>query len=166
MGRIIIARSGFQSLTVPGTGGAAFDLLELKLASTQFAVLHSAIILQHSLQVVSKVEELRVAIKRGNVGYTSGSGTGGIAPTIVKNGSGDAVHGLSSALAFNTTQAAGSVDTLMPGVFNLAAGEWERTYTPELRPTFQPSEGIILSVDEALEETLTIAGVLIVELFG
>ncbi len=168
MGRVVIVDTGWQSLAVPGTGAAALDLLEIKLGSTQFGYLMAAFIFQHSLETITKLEQTKVAIKRASGSYTTGLGFG-TAPTIVKGATGDAAHGFATTKMLSSTQAvagAGSLDTMMRGDFNISAGEWERTYIPELRPPIAASEAIILSIEEALEETMTVCGMLIFDIYG
>ena len=58
---------------------------------------------------------------------------------MVNNNLADAAHSLAAAERNNTTQASagsGALAELPGGVFSVLAGEWERTYVPELRPAF------------------------------
>lgn len=171
-GRMVTVDTGWQDLTVPGSGspsGGAVELLEVKLAATQFAVLHSALVYQRSEENPStEYEQTSVSVKRG-IGYTSGA-LGGPA-TVVKGNSADAAHGLSVASRNNATPCSaggGSLEEIphMCGTFNILAGEWERTPTPEMRPTFNPSQGIILGTTETFHDTITLRAVLVLELFG
>ena len=151
MGRRVIFSTGWQTVS------AAQDLLELKLASTQAGYFLSAKIMQSSDEGSSEAEEIQVAVKRATGSFTSGSG-GGTA-TAVKNQSGDASHGLSTIERNNTTQASagtGALETLVPGVFNVLAGEWEYTPTVELMHPVGPSEALVLSLDEAPADALTL----------
>lgn len=162
MGRVILFDTGYQSVS------AVQDLLELLLGSGQTALFHSARIMQSSLESPASVEELQVNLKRATGSYTSGSG-GGTA-TVVKYGqSVMQAHGLAGIERNNTTQAAagtGALETLMPGVFNALAGEWEYTPTPELRPAFGPSEALVLSLDEAPAAARTLRAVVLLEMLA
>lgn len=156
MGRIIIFDTGYQTVT------AVQDLLEVKMASTQAGLLHRAKIMQSSEEAASEAEELQVNIKRGSSTYVSGSG-GGTA-TEVKASTGSGAAGVTSKLRNNTVQASGgTIETLEPGAFNVLAGEWEFTPTPELRFPLAPSEGIILALDEAPADAITMRAILAIE---
>lgn len=159
MGRLISFDTGYQTVS------AAQDLLELLLASTQAAVLHSARVMQSSDESSTEAELLQVNVKRASGSYTSGSGGG--SATAVKLVLGSAAHGLSGAERNNTTQAAagsGALETVAPGVFAVLAGEWEYTPTPEMRPVFAPSEACVLSLDEAPTDALTLRAVVVLEI--
>lgn len=168
MGRVVIVDTGWFNAAVPGTGAAAFDALEVKFTSGMFGFLMSAKLMQSSEEGVTDMEQLKVAIKRASGSYTAGSGSSTNA-TVVKGATGDPTTTFTTAKVANTTQAAagsGSLDALMPGGFNIQAGEWECTYIPELRPPIGPSEAVILSVDEAPADSVTMRAILVFDLFG
>lgn len=159
MGRIIEFDTGYQTVS------AVQDLLELLLGTTQSAVLHSARIMQSSEEASTEAEELKVSIKRG-AANTSGSG-GGTATVVKYSSSTDQAHGLAGIERNNTTQAiagGGALEELWPGVFNVLAGEWEFTPTPELRPRFGLSEACILSLDEIPADAITLRAVVYLEI--
>lgn len=162
MGRMILFDTGYQTVS------AAQDLLELLLASGQCAVLHSLRVMQSSDESSSEAELLQVNLKRATGSYTSGSGGG--SATVVKYGqSVMQAHGLSGIERNNTTQASagsGALEVLLPGCFNVLAGEWEVTFTPELRPVFGPSEACILSLDEAPADALSLRAVALLEILA
>lgn len=169
MGRIVHVYTDWQNLAVPGTGGASVDLLEVKLGAAQFAYVMGAYLFQSSEEGVTDIEEMKVALKRASGSYTSGGGTGGLSPTIKKGATGDPAHGFATTKMLSTTQASagsGTLDTLWPGVFSIPAGEWERTFIPEMRIPLAPSEAIILSLEEAFADTVTLNAMLILDVTG
>lgn len=169
MGRLVHVDTGWFNAAVPGTATAAFDALEVKFSSTLFGFLMRAKIMQSSEEGVTDMEQLKVAVKRGSGSYTSGSGTGPNATVVKGGGTGDAATTFTTAKVGNTTQASagsGSLDTLEPGDFNVQAGEWECTYIPEMRPAVGPSEGIILSIDEAPADSITMRAILTFDIYG
>lgn len=170
MGRFVTVDTGWRNAAVPGTGAAAFDVLEVKIGSGQFAFLHSARLMQSSEEGVTDIEEVQVALKKG-VGHTSGSSTNGLTPNIIKGCTNDAAHGFATTKMFNTTQATaggGTLETFLPGTFSIPTGEWEYTPIPELRTPILPSEAIIFSVDETtpFADSVTLRGILVFEVFG
>lgn len=162
MGRIVIADTGYQSVS------AVQDLLELKLGSGQFAVVHSVQV-HVSSDEGDAAENLQINVKRATGSFTSGSGGG--SATLVKGVTNDAAHGLATTERNNTTQAVigtGTLDTVahLSGVLQVLAGEWERTPTPELRLQLLAGEAVILSLDEAPADAVTMRGVVVLEVFG
>jgi hypothetical protein len=161
VGRIVHIDTGYQTVS------AVQDLLEVKLATTQAGFLHSAIVMQSSDEASNEAEELKISVKRATGSFTSGSAGG--SATVVKGQSGDAAHGLTTIERNNTTQAVigtGTLDEIgmMCGAFAVLSGEWERTPTPELRPPIGPSEAIILSLEEAPTDALTLRAILVIEI--
>lgn len=155
LGRVIILDTGYQTVS------AAQDLLEIKLGTAQAGFLLRAKIMQSSDESSSEAEELQVAVKRATGSFDSGSG--GSSATVVKGQTGDASHGLATIERNNTTQAGagtGTLEVMEPGVFNVLAGEWEFTPTVELSYPFGPSEAVILSLDEAPADALTLRAIL------
>lgn len=153
MGRIIHFETGYQTVS------AAQDLLELLLATGQCAVVHSVKVHQYSDALASEAELLPIKVKRATGSYTSGSGGG--SATVVKNQSTSSAHGLTGIERNNTTQASAGSGTLevipsLSGVFNVLAGEYEVTSTPELRLPLAPSEALIVSMDVAPQDALTL----------
>jgi hypothetical protein len=159
MGRIVVLDTGYQTVS------AVQDFLEIKAGTGQAFVMHSARVMQSSDEAATEAELLQVNVKRAAGTFTTGSG-GGTA-TIVQNNKADAAHGLAATKRNNTTQAvvgSGTLETVMPGVFNVLAGEWEYTPTPELRPPFGPSEALVFSLDEAPADALTCRAVAVIEI--
>lgn len=155
-GRIIILDTGWQSLTTSGTGSGAYDLLEAKLGSGQAGFLIRAKIMQSSEESSTEAEEVQVAVKRGSGSYTSA--TAGSSATVTKGQTGDPSHGLATTTRNNKGQASagsGALETIEAGTWNVLAGEWEFTPTPELMFPIGPSQGVILSIDEAPADGMT-----------
>lgn len=160
-GRMVELDTGYQSVSV------VQDLAEIKLGTGQFGVVHS-VILMVSSDEGDAAENLQVNCKRG-VGFTSGSGGGSL--TTFKGLTGDAAHGLATVERNNTTQAVAGGGTLenIPhacGVLAVLAGEWERTFTPELRPQLLASEALVVSLDEAPADAVTMRAIVAIEIFG
>jgi hypothetical protein len=148
-GRVVILDTGWQTLTTTGTGSGVYDLLEAKLGSSQAGFLIRAKIMQSSEEASTEAEELKVAVKRGSGSYTSASD--GSAATVTKGQTGDPSSGLAVSTRTNKTQAiagSGALETIEAGTWNVLAGEWEFTPTPELMFPIGPSQGVILSIDE------------------
>lgn len=159
MGRIVICDTGYQTVS------AVQDLFEIKLGSAQAGFVHRAVIMQSSDEASDQAELLQVNLKRGTGSFNSGSGGG--SATLTKKQSGDAAHGFATTERNNTTQAtagSGTLETIEPGVFNVLQGEWERLWTPEARPPIGPSEAVLLSIDEAPADALTLRAILEIEI--
>ena len=161
MGRTVDIDTGYQTVS------AVQDLLEVKAGTAQTFLVHSLLVFQSSDEASAEAELLKVSLKRATGSFTSGSG-GGTA-TVEEGGSIDPAHGLATVERNNTTQAVVGTGTLVEvprgcGAFNVVAGEWERTFTPELRVPFGPSEAAILSLEEAPADALTLRAVMVIEL--
>ncbi len=151
LGRLVIIDTGYQTVS------AVQDLLEVKLGSSQAGFVLRAKIMQSSDESATEAEEIQVNVKRATGSYTAGSG--GSTATVVKGMSGNASDGLATKNRNNTTQAvagSGTLEVLEPGVFNVLAGEWEFAGTPELNFPIGPSEAVILGLDEAPTDALTL----------
>ena len=151
LGRLVIIDTGYQTV-----GTAVQDLLEVKLGTAQAGFVIGVRVMQSSEEASTEAEEVQINLKRATGSFTSGSG-GGTA-TVVKGQSGDAAHGLATNERNNTTQAVvgtGTLDVWEPGVFNVLAGEWEFSPTPEQMLPLGPSEAIIVSMDEAVADAMT-----------
>lgn len=158
MGRKYIVETGFQTV-----GTAAQDLLEIQVPATCVVIVHSISIDQSSDETAAEAEKLQVFLKRG-IGNTGGSGGGSVTPA--KNETSDS----SSACTVernNTSQATaggGSLATMHNFVYDVLSGfEW--TPIPELRPSFAPSQNIVLSI-EATTDALTANAKIIIEEIG
>lgn len=160
MGRIVKIDTGYQTVSV------AQDLLEVLLAAGQCAVLHRVKVMQSSDESSSEAELLQVNVSRASGSYTSGSG--GSTATVTKySSSSQADDGLSAAERNNTTQASagsGAIDNLEPGAFNVLAGEWEFCPVPEMRPAFAAAQAVVVSLDEAPADALTLRAIVWLEL--
>jgi hypothetical protein len=117
--------------------------------------------MQSNKALAADADDIQCAIKRGSGSYTSGST--GSAATVTKGQTGDPSHGLTTATMLSKTQAvagAGALEVLEPGSFNVLAGEWEYTPTPELMHPIGPSQGVVLSIDEVPGAVLTVRAIL------
>jgi hypothetical protein len=151
LGRLLKIDTGYQEVT------AVQDLLEVLLGSEQAGYLLRAKVMQSSDEPSADAELLQVNLKRASGSYTSGSGGG--SATVVLGRVADAAHGLAGAERNNTTRAligTGALDVIEPGVFNVLAGEWEFAATPETMYPIGPSQAVILSLDEAPTDALTL----------
>lgn len=159
MGRIITLDTGWQTVS------AVQDLLEIKLGTAQAGYLHSCRVMQSSEETTTEAEELKISVKRATGTFTSGSG--GSTATVVKGQTGDTAHGLATIERNNTTQAVvgtGTLEEIDCGSFAVLSGEWERTYTPELRKPFGPSEAVILSLEETPADAITMRAFIDIEI--
>lgn len=155
LGRVITLDTGWQTVST------VQDLLEILLGSGQAGYVLRAKIMQSSEEAATEAEELQVNLKKATGSYTSGSG-GGSATVVLCSSS--LAHGLAGTERNNTTQATagtGTLETMEPGVFNVLAGEWEVAYTPELmeKGKVGPSQAIILSLDEAPADAITMRAI-------
>jgi hypothetical protein len=154
-GRIVILDTGYQTVSV------VQDLLEAKLGTGQAGYILRAKIMQSSDEAAAEAEELKVTIKKATCSFTGGSG-GGTATIVTPSNS--LAHGLATLERNNTTQAVintGTLEELEPGVFNVLAGEWEFTPTPEMTYPIGPSEAAILSIEETPTDALTLRAILV-----
>jgi len=161
MGRIVVADTGYQTVS------AVQDFVELLTASTQAILIHSVRIMQSSDEASTEAELLQINLKRASGSYTSGSS--GSSLTMVLNNLADAAHGLTGVERNNTSQAvagSGVLSTIVSGCFNVIAGEWEYTPTPELRPVLGPSQAFIVSLDEAPADALTLKCMVVFEIIA
>jgi len=157
-GKLVTFATDYQTVS------AVQDLIGIKLAAAQFAFLHSARIVQSSDEASSESEILKIAIKRG-AGSTSGSG-GGTATEIL-GFTGQSASGVTEKERNNTTQiTGGTLEVLKIGGFQVLSGEWEYTPVPELRHPFFPSEFIVLALEEAPADALTLAAEITLEIYG
>jgi len=157
VGRIYTIDTGFQSVS------AVQDLLEVVVPADAVMLLHSVQIDQTSDVTAADAESLIATFKRG-ISNTSGSGGASVTPEKLQ--SGDAAAGI-TAERNNTTQAVaggGSLATLWTDAFDVLAG-YEKTFTPELRPVFSPSQSLIISL-AAPADALTLRALVTVEEIG
>lgn len=149
MGRMYAAT--FEDVAV----SAVQDLFELNAPSDATVTLHFIVIGQES-DVDS--EMLSVTIERATNG-----GSGGSSPTARPLEVGSPAFG-GTVEANNTTQATG-LTQLHSDAFNVLAG-WQYRPTPEERIVLSPSGRIVLTLNDAPGDALTMSGTIIFEEVG
>lgn len=158
-GRLYIQETDWQAVT------AAQDLLEIPVPSTCSLLIHGVFVDQVSDYAASEAEKLKVHIKKG-IGATSGSGgTGSLTPEKY-SGTWMPTCPITTAERNNTTQATaggGSLTTIKRFSWDVLAG-LEFVPIPELRIPFAPSELVILSLETAPADSLTVNAGIIFEL--
>lgn len=149
MGRFYSVTTGF----VTATGSQAYDWLDIEAGSSNGFILHQLVISQSSDYGDAQAEGLEVTIKRAISGYTNASS--GSAATV-KNylSSGDAANSLAVSTRSNTTAATGTLDTIYEEAWNIQA-PFVFYPTPELRPQFEPGEGLIVSLSAPADDLTT-----------
>ena len=91
-------------------------------------------------------------------------GTGGAAVTAVDYGDSRNFSAADvTATRNNTAVATGTIDTLRPGSFNVLSGEWEWSPYSDCRPQIGPGEAVLLSLDEAPADGLTLRAILLLD---
>jgi len=159
MGRRYIVPFNAVAVTV------AQDLFEVLAPATKCLRLLRCEVTQESDAGDAQSEQLRFTLKRAAGTYTSGSG--GSAPTVQKTSFGDAASGV-TAEANNTTRAAagtGTLDTLESLCENIHNGL--HYIAPQGREhEFAPSQAIVVGLENAPVDSLTMSGVLEFEEIG
>lgn len=137
----------------------AFDLFEIIAPTESSIALLGWQVGQQSDEGASAHEMLRISLKRATGTYTSGSGGSTATPQSVVQGAGSVSSG-GSVEVMNTTQAAagtGALVTLLSDAFDVFAGH-QIILPPEFQFTAKATDALILSVDEAPADALTING--------
>jgi hypothetical protein len=145
---------------------AAQDLWEITVGTNNVAALHQILLSQTSDPASADAEILRLTIKRGQSTITSGSG--GSTPTVQKTDPGDANSSL-TAEANNTTRAVintGTLDIVHEDAWQVIGGPFNYLPTPRLQHWFGPGDRIIVGLETAPADSLTVSGVLYVEEYG
>lgn len=140
---------------------AAQDIFEILPADDKPVVLHGFEISQSS---DTDSEQLQVLVKR--LPATVTSGTGGSSATIQKRISSDA--NASFAAEINNTSRASTSTTAQPLFsigWNVLSG-CGMLLTPETRPIFVQGEALIIGLEGAPADSITLNGYLIVEELG
>jgi len=143
---------------------AVQDLFEIVAPANAaaFITLHEIRLIQTSDNAAADSEMLRVQIKRGTSGSTSGSGGTAPTPAIVQAGDPAATF---TAEANNTTQATGGTITVMwEGGYNVL-GEyvWGPSIPPDKKPRFSKGERCLVSLPVAPADSLTMSGTVVIE---
>ena len=139
------------------------DLLEILTAATHICVIKS-IELYQSTEVGDAQEEMLVLnLKSGQTTSGSGGNTGVTAVPILL---GDSPHGMTIE-SMNTTQAsAGTIVTHKTWAWNLRINPFIYTFTPETELVIPPSTRATLSMDTTPADSVTIGGMVTLEIIG
>lgn len=152
MGRMYSAT--FEEVAVT----AVQDLFEINAPADAVVVLHGLIISQSSDAGDSESEQLNVLIHLGST-----TGSGGTTPTARPMELGDAAFG-GTVEANNTTQSTEGT-FIHAESFNVMAG-LQIWWTPETRPVVSPSDRIIIELQTAPADSLTMSGTVYFEEIG
>ena len=158
-GRLYIQETDWQGVT------AVQDLLELPVPSTCSLLIHGIFVDQVSDYTAADAEKLKVHLKKG-IGATSGSGgTGSLTPEKY-GGTWLPTCPITTAERNNTTQATaggGSLTVLKRFAWDVLSG-LEYVPIPELRVLYAPSELVVLSLETAPADSLTVNAAILFEL--
>lgn len=152
MGRIYSAV--FEEIAV----SAVQDLFELNAPSNAAVAVHALYLSQSSDAGDSESEQLNVLIHRGST-----SGTGGAAVTARPLSAGDPAFG-GTVERNNTTQGTEG-NQIHAESFNVMAG-LQIIWPPELRPLISPSGRLIVELQTAPADALTMSGTIYFEEIG
>jgi len=138
---------------------AAQDLFEILCPSALSVILHSVVITQVS---DTDSEQIRFAIKRVTGSPTSGSGGSTATPRSMVPGA-----TFSGTVEINNTSriSGGTNTTLWEESQNILNG-WIYMPTPEMRPEFAGGTYIIVGLEAAPVDSLTISGTVTFEVIG
>lgn len=137
---------------------AVQDFFELVAAADSVVVLHSVAITQSSDAGDSSDEQLSIIFHLGST-----SGSGGLTPTAQPLMLGDAAFG-GTPETNNTTQS--TEGTILHGeAFNIRNG-FLYLPTPETRITISPSDRLIIELQTAPADSLTMSGTAVIEEIG
>jgi hypothetical protein len=137
---------------------AVQDLFEINASADAVVVLHSVIVTQSSDAGDSADEQLSCLF---HLGSTSGSAGSIITPNRLSLG--DAVF--SGTCEVNNTSQGGEGTKLHAEAFNIRGGLYYRP-TPEERITLSPSDRLIIELQTAPADSLTMSGTAIIEEIG
>ena len=137
---------------------AVQDLFEINASADAVVVLHSVIVTQSSDAGDSADEQLSCLF---HLGSTSGSAGSTITPAPLSIG--DAVF--SGTCEVNNTSQSSEGTKLHAEAFNIRGGLYYRP-TPEERITLTPSDRLIIELQTAPADSLTMSGTAIIEEIG
>lgn len=137
---------------------AAQDLFEINAPSDATVIVHAVHISQSSDAGDAQSEQLNVLIHRGST-----SGSGGSTPTAAPLSLGDPAFG-GTVEANNTSQSTEGTQ-LHSENFNVMAG-LSIIWTPETRPVISPSGRLIIELQTAPADSLTMSGTVYFEEVG
>lgn len=142
---------------------AAQDLWEILVPSDAVLILHSVIITQSSDAKDEEEELLRVTIKRITGSPTSGSNGSSATPT--KRSSGDSAAGVTAEINNTTRLSGGTAEIIHDEAFNIRSGFYYIP-TPEQRPEISPGNYLLVGLETAPGDALTMSGTLVFEELG
>ena len=134
------------------------DLFEIVAPADSSVVIHGLVISQSSDSGDAQSEQLNVLIHRGST-----SGSGGSTPTPAPLNVGDAAFG-GTVEANNTSQSTEGTQ-VHSQCFNVMAG-LEIWWTPECRPVLSPSGRLIVELQTAPADAVTMSGTIYFEEIG
>ena len=134
------------------------DLFEIVSAADSVTVIHSIKIGQSSDAGDSESEQLNILIHRGST-----SGSGGSSATPAPRNLGDAAFGGTCEVNNTSQSTEGTILDSYP--FNVLAGLNE-VFTPEERIVISPSGRVIIELQTAPADSLTMSGTVIIEEIG
>jgi len=137
---------------------AAQDLFEINAPADAVVVLHSCVITQSSDAGDSEAEMLPVLF---HLGSTSGSGGSAVTPRPLELG--DAAFG--GTVEANNTSQSTEGNQLHAEAFNVQVGFYYIP-TPESRITISPSDRLIIELQSAPSDALTMNGTIVIEEIG
>jgi len=137
---------------------AVQDLFEINAPSDAVVLVHGLVISQSSDAGDSESEQLNVLIHRGST-----SGSGGSTPTATPMEVGNAAFG-GTVEANNTSQSTEGTHVHAES-FNVMAG-MQVWWTPETRPVISPSGRLIVELQTAPADALTMSGTIYFEEIG
>lgn len=137
---------------------AAQDLFEVVAAADKVVIIHALYLSQDSDDATSESEMLNILVHRAS---TSGSGGSSVTPSPLDPG--DAAFG-GTCEANNTTQ--GTEGTFLHSdCFNVLSG-YAWIPTPESRPVLGGQDRVVVELQDAPTDALTMSGTLIIEEIG
>lgn len=148
-----------------GTAAGGYDLLECLAAAGKPFCVHEIVATQSSDAGDAASEQILITLKRATGSYTSGSG--GSTATIGKANTSDTT-GAMSAESMNTTRAVagtGTLTVLRSEAVNIMQG-YQYLPTPETRLFFAPAEALIVGLETAVADSLTMVVTAVVEELG
>jgi hypothetical protein len=156
MGRIYTA--SFEDVAVT----AGQDLFEVNVPSTMAMILHEVRITQSSDAGDAESEQIRARLIR-HVGGTSGSGGTSVTPS--KQATGDPAATV-TVEANNTTQRSGGTETKLRAESDNIHNGYLHAPAPGKRYEFAPSERLIIELEGAPADSLTMDGYIEFEEIG
>jgi hypothetical protein len=137
---------------------AAQDLFEINAPADAVVVLHSCVVTQSSEAADAQAEMLPVLFHLGST-----SGSGGTTPTARPLQLGDAAFG--GTVEVNNTTQSTEGNQLHAESFNVQVGFYY-TPTPETRIVISPSDRLIIELQTAPADSITMDGTVIFEEIG